>query len=479
MSIIQLNLQQPAPQASISRSPYDLSALVGWQTHSGQTVTHATVERVSAVLACLRILSEDIASCPLLLRRRTPTGNERAVDDPRYAMLHDAFNSQLTAFDAIEAAVWDCCTWGGAYFLKEQSRGRVSALYPLSASRVQFKDQLSDGTLRYSYSSPEGGVRVFLSDELWRFSMLSPAGSADGRALTLLAREAIGLLMAAEEQAARLYSNGVQSDLVLKAKGTLDQDQRDQLTKAFQNAYGGSSKSFRTLLLEGELDASRIGLTGEESQYLESRQFQLADISRIFRVPGVLLNLQDKSSTYASSEQFFLSYVRNTLIPWCRRIESSAKRDLFAASESDLFVKFNLDHQQRADLKSRYESYAIAVTNGLLTRNEVRELEDVPQLPGLDAPLTPLNMGTGQPQNAQAKLLAEVLAANACNHEAKLRADGKTLTDIYGKLMVPFLMSKCNLSVAAAQEYCAHRLAKPDEGGNGDVLAAIILREHA
>jgi HK97 family phage portal protein len=384
------------------------------------------------------------------------------VDDPRYALFHDAFNPQLTAFDGVEAAIWDALTFGGAFFLKEISHGRVASLYPLAAGRVQFKDQLSDGTLRFQYSSPEGGTRIFLDDQLWRFSMLTPAGCAEGRALTLLAREAIGLLMAAEDQAARLYSNGVQSDLVLKTPNNMDEDQRTQLKSAFHSAYGGSHNSFRTLLLEGGLDASRIGLTGEESQFIESRNFQVADIARVFRVPGVLLGIGDKTSTYASSEQFFLSYVKHTLVPWCRRIESSAKRDLFAASERDLFVKFNLDHQLRADLKTRYESYAIGVTNGFIVRNEVRELEDLPTLPGLDSPLTPLNMTTER--------LARAVASHAVGHELKLLADGKATSEVYGKLLPPYLRDKCGMTPEQITAYCGARL----EGKGTDVLVKIL-----
>jgi HK97 family phage portal protein len=138
--------------------------------------------------------------------------------------------------------------------------------------------------------------------------LLAPGGTIEGQSLILLAREDIGLALAAEEQGARLFSQGVQSDLTISADDTLDEEAKKQLRQAFMARHAGSSNAWMPLLLEGGLKAARIGLTAQESQYIEARQFQLADISRVFRVPEVLLGIsQGKSSTYASAEQFFLA----------------------------------------------------------------------------------------------------------------------------------------------------------------------------
>lgn len=145
------------------------------------------------------------------------------------------------------------------------------------------------------------------------------------------------------------------------------------------------------------MKASRIGLTAQESQYIEARQFQLADIARVFRIPDVLLGISaGKTATFASAEQFFLSYAKYTLGPWCQRIEQSIHRDLLAPSETDLFVKHDLDSLTRADLQTRYSAHASGINAGFLTRNEARRMENLPTLPGLDTPLSPLNMAPGE-----------------------------------------------------------------------------------
>jgi HK97 family phage portal protein len=377
MKFISLNLS--APEASAPQ-PYNLAALsnilVGTRTFSGQYVNEQTALRASAVLACIRILSEDISQLPLHLYRRTPRGAELAVDHPLYRLLHSAPNSWQTSLELREGLLLDVMLHGGCFAEKVIGPDGITSLFPLAAGRMQFLDTLADSTLRWRYVDPKGETRTYLSDDLWRINMLSPAGSIEGRSLVLLAREAIGLALAAEEQGARLFSNGIQTDLVLQtdASDTLDADARKQIRDALQARQGGSGNAWTPLLLEGGLKASRIGLTAQESQYIESRQYQLQDIARIFRVPDVLLGIANgKTSTFASAEQFFLSYAKHTIGPWLRRIEQSIQRDLIAPSEPGLYAKHDMDALLRADLQTRYNAHKVGIEAGFLTRNEARE----------------------------------------------------------------------------------------------------------
>ncbi len=190
--------------------------------------------------------------------------------------------------------ILDVLCFGQSFIEKEFNRDGISALYPLSAGRMVFMNPLDmfippPVPLFFRYADPRVGQRILMSDDLWITRMLGPAGTVEGQSLILLAREAIGLALAAEEQGARLFSQGIQSDMQLTIDGEMDEDGKNQLREAFMRRHSGSNKAWMPLLLEGGLKASRIGLTAQESQYLEARQFQLADIARIFRIPDVLL----------------------------------------------------------------------------------------------------------------------------------------------------------------------------------------------
>jgi HK97 family phage portal protein len=467
MSIISLNIGNPAPQAIAQSQPYNLASLTsiftGTRTFSGQYVTQETAMRASAVLACIRILSEDISQLPLHLYRRGPRGSSLATDHPLYRLLHDAPNAWQTSLELREAMVLDLLLYGQCFVEKQFGRNGIEALYPLAAGRMMFKDTLADGTLRWQYSDPKGS-RVLLADDLWRVNLLSAMGSVEGRSLVLLAREAIGLALAAEEQGARLFSNGIQSDLVLNAQGDLGEDQVQQLKKSLRDAYATSQKAFTPLLLTGDIEAKRIGLTAQESQYIESRSYQLSDIARIFRVPDVLLGVATgKTATFASAEQFFLSYVKHSIQPWVKRIEQTIQRDLIAPSDTGLYAKHDLDALLRADLQTRYNAHKVGIEAGFLTRNEAREIEDLPALEGLDTPLSPLNMGTGNP-TGPAGALARQLAKNCVAHEERLLADGKSTQDVYGKMLPAYLRDKAGLPAAKCAEYCAARMTGSADG---------------
>jgi HK97 family phage portal protein len=448
-------------------------------SHSGQYVSPERAMRSAAVLACIRILCEDLSALPLNLYRRTPTGAQLATDHPLFHLLHDAPNPWQTSTEVREAMILDVLCFGQSFIEKEFNHDGISALYPLSAGRMVFMNPLDmfippPAPLFFRYADPRAGQRILMSDDLWITRMLGPAGTVEGQSLILLAREAIGLALAAEEQGARLFKNGIQSDLTLETDNDIDEPGKNQLRDAFMARHSGSWNAFMPLLLEGGLKAKRIGLTAVESQYLEARQFQLADIARIFRIPDVLLGIsQGKASTYASAEQFFLSYVKYTLSPWCRRIEQSIHRDLLAASErQDYFVKLDTDSLTRADLQTRYSAHAAGINAGFLTRNEARQMENLPTLPGLDTPLSPLNMGPpggggdGQipPAHGAGARLARQLAKNTVAHEEKLLADGKPPSDVYGKLLPGYLRDKAGMSAVKCAEYCAARLAgAPDD----------------
>lgn len=497
MGLIRLNLPNPpAPTGKQAGSlpfgaPYNLGTLTSMfqtvRSISGQYVTPATALRASAVLSCIRILCEDLSALPLNLYRRTPQGAILATDDPRFRLLHDSPNSWQTSMELRESMILDTLCFGQSFVEKVIGPDGISELHPLSAGRMVPMNPLDlyippPVPLFWRYADPRTGQRVLMSDDLWRVCLLAPAGYLEGQSLILLAREAIGLLLAAEEQGARLFQQGVQSDLVLTVEEALDTEARQQLVQAVDARYSGSQNSWRPLLLENGLDVKRISLTAQESQYIEARQYQLAEIARLFRIPDVLLGISHgRTATFASAEQFFLSYTKHTLQPWCTRIEQAAQRDLLAPSETDLFVKHDLDSLMRADLQTRYSAHASGIAAGFLTRNEARRMENLPTLPGLDEPLSPLNMGSGgkiPPAQGAGARLAHQLAKNTVAHEMKLLADGKTRADVYTKLLPGYLTSKTGLSAVQCAEYCQARLSQPDAGeAEGIELLAGLLEK--
>lgn len=389
MSLTLLNLPRPTKLAANPGPSYRLDDISGMaeifgsiRTLSGKVVSPKRAMRAAFVLACIRILTEDLSALPLYIYKDTPNGPEKAVNHPVYKLLDIAPNPIQTPMELRERIVMDLLLHGNSYVLK-MGESVMDGLYPLPAQGVIRRD----AQLIWDFTDEATHTTGTLTAEtMWRTSILS-SNNFDGQAIVLLAREAIGLLLAAEEQGARLFAHGIQSDLTLSVPETLDPDQKKDLKENVLEAYSGSRNAFTPLLLEGGLTAQRIGLTAQESQYIEARNFQGQDIARIFRIPAVLLGMVgDKSATYASAEQFFQSYTKHTLNPWTVRIEQTIRRDLFSPSEQLTHTaKHDFSSLLKADTQARYSSYEIGIRSSFLSPADVRKFENLPFVEGLDS----------------------------------------------------------------------------------------------
>lgn len=363
----------------------------GGASKSGQNITADNALQNAAVFACVRVLAETIASLPLVVYRRTKNGGkEPATDHVLYGLLHDAPNSWQTSYEWREMIMGHLCLRGNGYAYKEtDGEGRLTNIYPLNPARMQVFQK--DGTIRYGYTWDDGRRIIYSNDYIWHLRGLSSDGIIGLSPITL-AREAIGLAAATEEHGSRFFSNSSKPSGILTHPGTLTEDQRNKLRDSWQEAQTAENRH-KVAVLEGGLTWTTLGVSNEDAQFLETRRFQTEEIARIFRVPAVLIGYADKTATYASAEQFFLAFVVHTIRPWTVRIEQSANYALFTEKERrKFFVEFKLDGLMRGDAKARAEFYTSAITNGWMSRNEVRNLENLNPVDGLDEHLQPLNM---------------------------------------------------------------------------------------
>ena len=262
---------------------------------------------------------------------------------------------------------------------------RLPGLWPLDSAYVtrRYREEI------WTFTDPVTGMSgEFAPDGVWRAQMLG-TNAIDGIGITTLAKEAIGLLLAAEEQGARLFKQESKRTLPWRQRSHSTQRDKQQLRKAFMERHSGSRNAFMPLLLEGGLKANKIGLTAQESQYLEAREFQVADIARVFRYPDVLLGAGgskgSKGSTYASAEQFFMSYTKHTLGPWTTRIEQSGNRDLLSPKEqAKYYIKHDFTSLLKADETARIAIWNAKIQGGWAQPAEARRAEGMPYKDGLE-----------------------------------------------------------------------------------------------
>ena len=343
---------------------------------AGKPVNERTAMQTTVVYACVRIIAETIASLPLHVYRNLDRGKERAPTHPLYPLLHDAPNPEMTSFIFRECLMSHLLLWGNAYAQTiRDGRGRIIALYPLLPDRMT-PDRDTRGRLFYIYQK-DGQVHYLSPDDVLHIPGLGFDGIL-GHSPIALARNAIGLNIAAEEYGGKFFANGANPSGILTTPGVIKDPEK--VRSAWSKAYNGAN-AHKVAVLEENLHYERISIPNNEAQFLETRKFQIEEICRIFQVPPHLVASLDRA-TFSNIESQSISFVVHTIRPWLVRWEQALNRSLFPDKErSDFFVSFVVDGLLRGDYKSRMEGYAIAIQNGFMSPNDVRSLENLNPIP--------------------------------------------------------------------------------------------------
>ena len=356
---------------------------------SGKPVNERTAMQMTAVYSCVRILAEAIAGLPLQLYRYTDTGGkEKALDHPLYLLLHDEPNPEMTSFIFRETLMTHLLLYGNAYAqIIRNGRGEVLSLYPLMPNRMTV-DRDEHGRLYYSYQmqSDDGadmkqGTVQLSPEDVLHIPGLGFDGLV-GYSPIAMAKNAIGLAIATEEYGSKFFANGATPGAVLEHPGLIKDP--DKVRESWNKAFRGSGNANKVAVLEEGMKYTPISIAPEQAQFLETRKFQIDEIARIFRVPPHMIGDLEKSS-FNNIEQQSLEFVKYTLDPWVCRWEQAMCRSLLTQEEKRrFFIKFNVDGLLRGDYKSRMDGYAVGRQNGWLSANDIRELENMDQIPEED-----------------------------------------------------------------------------------------------
>ena len=352
---------------------------------SGKTVTERSAMQMTAVYACVRILSEAVAGLPLHFYRYKADGSkEKAIDSNLYHLIHDEPNPEMSSFVFRETLMTHLLLWGNAYAqIIRNGKGEVIALYPLMPNKMSV-DRDENGKLYYTYTRSDcepnamnGSSVVLEPKDVLHIPALGFDGLV-GYSPIAMAKNAIGLAIATEEFGSKFFANGAAPSGVLEHPGTIKDPSR--VREAWQSQFGGSGNSGKVAVLEEGMKYTPISISPEQAQFLETRKFQINEIARIFRVPPHMVGDLEKSS-FSNIEQQSLEFVKYTLDPWVVRWEQSLSRSLLSEDEKkQYFFKFNLEGLLRGDYQSRMNGYAIARQNGWMSANDIRELEDLDKL---------------------------------------------------------------------------------------------------
>lgn len=357
------------------------------ESDAGIAVNPFTARQCSVFAACVDILAADIGGLPFVTFQRTSSGRRRATEHPNYPLLHDAPNEFMTSQNWREYVIDEILYDGNSYsFIDRDQRYRPIGLYPLPSPKVQpFRH---NGQLLYAVDGVDSPLSAA---DVLHIPGLSFDG-VQGRSIITDHADTIGVSLATNQYSSRFFANSGIPSGYLEYPGQLTPEAKASLANSWHENYGGSYNAGKTPVASGGLKYTKMGLSPEEAQFLETKKYQAIDICRLpgLRIPPHMIGELDRA-TWGNLEQQGQSYVTFSLRRWLLKIEHECNRKLFAENEkSEYYAEMLVDDLQRGDQDSRYKNYATAIQWGWTTPAQVAEAENMETDNLLDVPLTPL-----------------------------------------------------------------------------------------
>ena len=345
-------------------------------TVSGANINETTALTISTVYACTYKIASTVASLGLEVYEKSGREIQPANVHPAYDVIKYRPNEYQTAYEFWETIVSMAVLHGCGYALIERdNRGYVTNLIGLDYYDVDRK--FVNGQPVFSVKNV-GMVQAENMLEICNLQRKSPIR---------LHRENLGLAKAAEEFGAEYFGSGGQMTGILSSDQPLKKEQMDII----QGSWNSAARQAGTKLLPFGFKYSRISISPDEAQFIETRKFQAEEICRIFSVPPTLVQLESQT-TYNNVEQQNLQFARHTISPWAKRIEQEIDRKLIQSRERpQIYSKFLLNDLYRGDMQSRASFYTQMLQNGVLNINEVREREDLNPTDGGDTHVVQVN----------------------------------------------------------------------------------------
>jgi HK97 family phage portal protein len=335
---------------------------------SGEPVNESTALQVSAVMACVGLIADSVASLPLRSTRRIGDRNI-PMDVP--ALFLDP-SSTVTAYELIHQTITSLALHGNSYIYVDRSaNGTPIALTPLSPTNVNVVS-LNMQTRNYTVGGEPVPAENMLHIRWW-----APPQAVVGLSPIEEQKTTIGLALAMERHMAQFYADGGTPSSVIETDNEMTAQQAKVLRETWFDQH---NRRRRPAVLTGGMKWRPVTASAADMELNASREQQVLQIARIFRVPSYLIGAKGDSQTYANAEMAGQHFVTYTLMPWLRRLED-AFSSLLAPPD---FVRFDVDAFLRADTLSRLKAYQLAVATGIRTPNECRASEDLEPYEGGD-----------------------------------------------------------------------------------------------
>jgi HK97 family phage portal protein len=366
--------------------------LVGSQSSAGATVNTSTALGVSAVTACVGLLSYMVALLPCMLVRETDRGDIPVRNHPASQAI-DRPGDLHTSFEMRQLVQTGAGLGGNGYARVHRdgsgNPGELEWLSPLDVAPQRLTGQ------RFITYRAANERALLTRYDIVHIRALSTDGIM-GRSPVTLLRESIGTCLSQREAAGKMMSNGARFNGLLKAPGSATKDQVEQFAEHWRTKQEGAANAGKTPVLWGLEWQSVGGMTAADAQFIESRRFELQEIARLYRIPPVLIGDTTAATSFgAGIEQMNLALLAYCLNPWLVNWEQSLNYTLLTTDELRAGLRFKFDREEIAAVALQAQAAFISTmrTTGVFSPNDALGWLGYPKSDalGMDDARAPLN----------------------------------------------------------------------------------------
>ena len=370
-------------------------------------VSETTARKLSAVDSCMEILSNSISKLPnfvmdsrsreridhYLLRLLNVRPNEAMTPSIRRKVLENSRNEGGNGYD---------------WIIRDQRTGMIRELIPVPWWLVQpWRD--SAGRVWYTVTHPVTGDPMVLPNEDICHYKATTRDGLTGISPLRRASEVLATAQAAQTYDLTFYTTGGQPSGILETGSDLSgyaEDangqpirradgsyvtRKDVLRQEWERVHAGPNNSHRLAILDFGLKYTPLAASNKDAQFVENKEISIRDIARYFGVP--LYKLQEGKQAYGSNEQNAIEYVVSTLHPIVNQYAEEQTWKLLTDTElrQGLEIRINMMAELKGDTASRGAWYTNQRNNGVFSVNDIRALEDMPDVEGGDERRESLN----------------------------------------------------------------------------------------
>ncbi len=343
---------------------------------SGQSVTSDTAERLSAFTGCIRNISEDIAKVGFNVIQYDSKGNKILISHRAKSLLNKMPSNVSTPFTFRQTLIKNALVYGNGYaYIERDSNGQPTNLYIIDPRYVVV--QVVDRVLYYIVNDVKAAITgTFNENDIFHIRGLGDGYV--GKSIITYGAESIGAALAVQTYASSFFGSGATLSGALEIPSILQDENtvkkvKDGFTNSYKTQNGGNNG---IALLQGGAKFTKISASPNEGQMVETREFNVAEIARWFRMP--LSKLQAGSTGSSNLEQLNIEYVTDCLMPWFVKLEQEIERKLFKFDEMDLLdARFEVAQLMRGDMTSTSNYLKTLFYAGMINRNDARKYLDL------------------------------------------------------------------------------------------------------